>query len=87
MSRTSFEHTKAARLARITRVIDDVSFQTNILAMNAALAGAQRKNGRSFVVAADEVRSLAQYCAQAAKEMSTRLGARPRLTNRVLPSR
>ena len=50
------------RIAKIIRVIDEIAFQTNILALNAAEAG------MGFAVVADEVRNLAQRCAQAARD-------------------
>jgi methyl-accepting chemotaxis protein len=57
------------QIANITRVIEDIAFQTNILALNAAIEAARAGNaGKGFAVVADEVRNLAGKSAEAAKQ-------------------
>jgi methyl-accepting chemotaxis protein len=61
--------TANGRVNKIISLIDEIAFQTNILSLNAAVEAARAgEAGMGFAVVADEVRSLAQRCAQAAKD-------------------
>jgi methyl-accepting chemotaxis protein len=56
-------------IAGILSVIDGIAFQTNIFAPKAPLEAARAGNqGRGFAMVASAVRSLAQRCANAARE-------------------
>ena len=69
-------HQSANEVSKIIGVIDEIAFQTSLLALNAGVEAARAGDaGRGFAVVAQEVRALAQRSAESAKEIKGLISA------------
>ncbi len=61
----------STKIIDITKLIEDIAFQTNILALNASVEAARAGDqGKGFAVVASEVRNLAQNTQESVKNIT-----------------
>ncbi|MFZ9521395.1 MAG: methyl-accepting chemotaxis protein [Silvanigrellaceae bacterium] len=78
---------QSKKLEEITGLIESIAFQTNILAVNAAVEAARAGDqGRGFAIVAEAVRNLAQTSSNSAKNISTLIRESGETSKRAIES-